>query len=66
MPKPEVAKLRVLVVEDEVKMAGLLRRGLQEEGYAVDTDRGHGCGLRQGDQDSPGTAGPRFGNLSQT
>jgi two-component system OmpR family response regulator len=26
----------VLVVEDEVKMAGLLRRGLQEEGYAVD------------------------------
>jgi two-component system OmpR family response regulator len=31
-----VAKVRVLVVEDEVKMAGLLRRGLQEEGYAVD------------------------------
>jgi two-component system OmpR family response regulator len=28
--------VRVLVVEDEVKMAGLLRRGLQEEGYAVD------------------------------
>ena len=28
--------MRVLVVEDEVKMAGLLRRGLQEEGYAVD------------------------------
>jgi two-component system OmpR family response regulator len=26
----------VLIVEDEVKMAGLLRRGLQEEGYAVD------------------------------
>jgi two-component system OmpR family response regulator len=28
--------VRVLVVEDEVKMASLLRRGLQEEGYAVD------------------------------
>jgi two-component system, OmpR family, response regulator len=28
--------MRVLVVEDEVKMAGLLRRGLGEEGYAVD------------------------------
>jgi DNA-binding response OmpR family regulator len=26
----------VLVVEDEVKMAGLLRRGLEEEGLAVD------------------------------
>ncbi|MDQ6933724.1 MAG: response regulator transcription factor [Actinomycetota bacterium] len=28
--------MRVLVVEDEVRMASLLRRGLQEEGYAVD------------------------------
>jgi len=28
--------MRVLVVEDEPKMAGLLRRGLAEEGYAVD------------------------------
>jgi two-component system OmpR family response regulator len=28
--------MRVLIAEDEVKMAGLLRRGLQEEGYAVD------------------------------
>jgi two-component system OmpR family response regulator len=28
--------MRVLVVEDEVKMARLLQRGLQEEGYAVD------------------------------
>jgi two-component system OmpR family response regulator len=26
----------VLVVEDELKMAGLLKRGLEEEGYAVD------------------------------
>jgi two-component system OmpR family response regulator len=29
-------QMRVLVVEDEVKMAGLLRRALEEEGYAVD------------------------------
>lgn len=28
--------MRVLVVEDETRMAGLLKRGLQEEGYAVD------------------------------
>jgi len=28
--------MRVLVVEDDVKMAGLLRRGLEAEGYAVD------------------------------
>ena len=28
--------MRVLVVEDEVKMAGLLKRGLEEEGYAID------------------------------
>lgn len=28
--------MRVLVVEDDVKMAGLLRRGLVHEGYAVD------------------------------
>jgi two-component system OmpR family response regulator len=28
--------VRILIVEDEVKMAGLLRRGLREEGIAVD------------------------------
>jgi two-component system OmpR family response regulator len=28
--------VRILVVEDSVKMAAVLRRGLQEEGYAVD------------------------------
>jgi two-component system, OmpR family, response regulator len=28
--------MRVLVVEDEIKMAGLIRRGLVEEGHAVD------------------------------
>lgn len=33
--------MRLLVVEDEAKLAGLLARGLQEEGYAVDVaDRG--------------------------
>jgi two-component system OmpR family response regulator len=38
--------MRVLVVEDEPKMAGLLRRGLVEEGYAVDiaTDGEEGFG----------------------
>jgi DNA-binding response OmpR family regulator len=30
------AALRVLVVEDELKMARALRRGLEQEGYAVD------------------------------
>ena len=33
---PMVGSVRVLVVEDDLKMAGLLRRGLQHEGYAVD------------------------------
>jgi two-component system OmpR family response regulator len=28
--------MRILVVEDDRKMAGLVRRGLEEEGYAVD------------------------------
>lgn len=31
--------MRVLVAEDDVKMAGLLKRGLEEEGYAVDVAR---------------------------
>jgi two-component system, OmpR family, response regulator len=31
--------VRILVVEDELKMASLLRRGLVEEGYAVDVSR---------------------------
>ncbi len=29
--------MRVLVVEDEPRMAGLVRQGLEEEGFAVDT-----------------------------
>jgi two-component system OmpR family response regulator len=33
--------VRILVVEDEAKIAGMLRRGLSEEGHAVDVaDRG--------------------------
>ena len=28
--------MRLLLVEDSVKMVGLLRRGFEEEGYAVD------------------------------
>lgn len=31
--------MRVLVCEDDLKMAGLLKRGLEEEGYAVDVAR---------------------------
>jgi two-component system OmpR family response regulator len=31
--------VRILVVEDEVKMAGLIKRGLEHEGYAVDVAR---------------------------
>jgi two-component system OmpR family response regulator len=33
------AAMRILVVEDELKMASLLRRGLTEEGHAVDLAR---------------------------
>jgi two-component system OmpR family response regulator len=29
--------MRILIVEDELKMAGLLKRGLEEEGHAVDS-----------------------------
>jgi two-component system OmpR family response regulator len=32
-------RMRILVVEDELKMANLLRRGLVEEGHAVDVAR---------------------------
>jgi two-component system, OmpR family, response regulator len=28
--------MRAFVVEDEIKMAGLIRRGLREEGYSAD------------------------------
>ena len=29
--------MRILVIEDEKKIAGFIKRGLKEEGYAVDT-----------------------------
>jgi len=32
--------MRILVVEDSLKMAALLRKGLARAGYAVDTVRG--------------------------
>jgi DNA-binding response OmpR family regulator len=34
--RPTLELVRVLVVEDEIRMAALLERGLREEGYAVD------------------------------
>ena len=37
--------MRVLVVEDETKMAGLLKRGLEEENHAVDVARTGGDAL---------------------
>ena len=37
--------MRILVVEDEVKLAGLLRRGLTEEGLSVDLARNGDDGL---------------------
>lgn len=44
--------MRVLVVEDEVKMAGLLRRALEEEGYAVDVASSGGDGLWLGTENA--------------
>jgi two-component system OmpR family response regulator len=44
--------MRVLVVEDEVKMAGLLRRALEEEGYAVDIASNGGDGLWLGTENA--------------
>ena len=36
MKRCETACVRILLVEDEAKMAKVLRRGLEQEGYAVD------------------------------
>ncbi len=36
MASVTVARMRLLVVEDDVKMASVLKRGLEREGYAVD------------------------------
>lgn len=43
-----MSALRVLVVEDSVKMAAVLKRGLEEEGYAVDVARTGEDGLWMG------------------
>ena len=37
--------MRILVVEDELKMASLLQRGLREEGHAADVARTGDDGL---------------------
>jgi two-component system OmpR family response regulator len=37
--------MRILVIEDELKLAGLLRRGLTEEGFSVDHARSGDDGL---------------------
>jgi len=37
--------MRILVVEDETKVAGFIRRGLEEEGYAVDLAQDGETGL---------------------
>jgi two-component system, OmpR family, response regulator len=39
------ASMRVLLVEDDTRMAGLLRRGLMEEGFAADIARSGDDGL---------------------
>lgn len=36
------------MAEDSVRMAGLRRRGLEEEGYCVDVAGRHRCGLARG------------------
>src|SRR4051812_19105528 len=47
-----VGPMRVLVVEDEVKMAALLRRGLSEDGLSVDiADEGERALLMAGATD---------------
>src|SRR5262249_34933252 len=38
-PRRDNVRMRILVVEDELKMAALLHRGLSEEGHAVDVAR---------------------------
>ena len=44
--------VRVLVVEDNVRMAALLRRGLEEEGYAVDVTGDGAEGIWLGQENS--------------
>jgi DNA-binding response OmpR family regulator len=44
--------MRVLVVEDELKLAAVLRRGLQEQGYAVDVANDGEEGLLLAEQET--------------
>jgi two-component system OmpR family response regulator len=44
-----VVAMRVLLVEDDVKLTGALQRGLQREGYAVDLAATGDEALRQAD-----------------
>jgi two-component system OmpR family response regulator len=39
LPPASVRAMKILVVEDSTRLAGVLRRGLREEGYAVDLAR---------------------------
>jgi two-component system, OmpR family, response regulator len=43
--------MRVLLVEDDVKMARILRRGLEQDGHAVDTAEDGATALRRGVED---------------
>jgi DNA-binding response OmpR family regulator len=43
--------MRILVVEDEARLAAVLRRGLQEQGYAVDVAHDGEEGLRLAEQE---------------
>jgi two-component system OmpR family response regulator len=62
--------MRLLVVEDEVRLAGALKRGLESEGFAVDVQHTGPAGLeaaRHGDYDAvvldimlPGLSGYRI------
>ena len=42
---PEPQRVKILIVEDEKKVANFLRKGLQEEGYAVDLAHDGALGL---------------------
>ena len=44
--------MKILVVEDEKKVASFIKRGLEEEGYAVDVAYDGDEGLKMGEEDS--------------
>ena len=43
--------MRLLVIEDELKVANFIRQGLEEEGYAVDHAADGACGLQMALED---------------